>query len=190
MKVKDLSMMAICLSILIICSKISFNIGIISLTLQTFALVIISLLLGWKKASIVIIAYIIMGLIGIPVFSLGGGFDYVLKPSFGFILGFLVASLIIGSKLGNNKFMVILKSIVGLLVLDIIGMIYMYLILKFYLDSPNANLVFVIESGFLPFIIKDLISTILAALISIRLEIILNQNKEKDKIIILSDDKN
>ena len=119
MKTKDLTIMAISLAILIICSKISFNIGIISLTLQTFAVVIISLLLKWKKAAIVFIAYIVMGLIGIPVFSTGGGFQYVLLPSFGFIIGFL------------------------------------------------------------PFIIKDLISTVLAALIAIRVEPIVANDNEK-----------
>lgn len=190
MKVKDLTIMAICLSILVICSKLSFNIGIISLTLQTFAVVIISLILKWKKAATVFITYIIMGLIGIPVFSSGGGFDYILKPSFGFIIGFLIASLIIGSSIGKSKWAVIIKSIIGLLVLDIIGMIYMYLILKFYIGSANATVIYVIEAGFLPFIAKDLISTVLAALIAIRLEPILNKESNNNELIYLKENDN
>ena len=183
MKIKDLTIMAISLAILIICSKISFNIGIISLTLQTFAVVIISLLLKWKKAAIVFIAYIVMGLIGIPVFSTGGGFQYVLLPSFGFIIGFLISSLFIGSNIGNTKLLKIIKSVIGLLILDLIGLIYMYFILKYYIESPNANFMYVIEVGFLPFIIKDLISTVLAALIAIRVEpIVANDNKKVNYI--------
>lgn len=189
MKIRDLSLMAICLSVLIICSKLSFNIGIISLTLQTFAVVIISLLLKWKKAAILFITYILMGLVGIPVFSTGGGFDYILKPSFGFIIGFLVASIIIGSNIGKTKWLKITKSIIGLLVLDLIGMIYMYLILRFYIDSLNATMLYVIEAGFLPFILKDLVSTVLAALIAIRLENILYLNEEKEKNLIVVDSK-
>ena len=176
MKIKDLTIMAISLAI---CSKISFNIGIISLTLQTFAVVIISLLLKWKKAAIVFIAYIVMGLIGIPVFSTGGGFQYVLLPSFGFIIGFLISSLFIGSNIGNTKLLKIIKSVIGLLILDLIGLIYMYFILKYYIGSPNANFMYVIEVGFLPFIIKDLISTVLAALIAIRVEPIVANDNEK-----------
>ena len=67
MKIKDLTIMAISLAILIICSKISFNIGIISLTLQTFAVVIISLLLKRKKSAIVFITYIVIALFVIDV---------------------------------------------------------------------------------------------------------------------------
>ncbi len=182
MKTKDLTIMAISLSLMVVCSKISFNIGIISLTLQTFAVVIISLLLGWKKAGIVFLTYIIMGLIGIPVFSTGGGFQYVLAPSFGFIVGFLVASLIIGSNFGKSKWMKVVKGIIGLLVLDIIGMIYMYIILKYYLESPKASVIYVIEAGFLPFILKDLVSTVLAALIAIRLEPVLLNDKDKNLV--------
>lgn len=189
MKIKDLSIMAICLSVLVICSKISFNIGIISLTLQTFAVIIISILLKWKKASIVFITYIIMGLVGIPVFSTGGGFDYILKPSFGFIIGFLVASIIIGIPFGKNKYMVIIKSLIGLLVLDIIGMVYMYIILKFYLASPSVDVLYVIEVGFLPFIIKDLISTVLAALIGIRLENVLDINSKNEEYNFIDSNK-
>ena len=180
MKIKDLTIMAISLALLVICSKISFNIGIISLTLQTFAVIIISLLLKWKKSAIVFITYIIMGLIGIPVFSNGGGFQYVLYPSFGFIIGFLISSFIVGNNIGNNKWFKIIKAVIGLLIIDIIGMLYMYIILKFYLDSPNANVIYVIEVGFLPFIVKDLISAVLAAIIAIRLEPVLNIEKQKE----------
>ena len=124
-----------------------------------------------------------MGLIGIPVFSTGGGFQYVLLPSFGFIIGFLISSLIIGSNIGNTKLLKIIKSVIGLLILDLIGLIYMYFILKYYIESPNANFMYVIEVGFLPFIIKDLISTVLAALIAIRVEPIVANDNEKVKYI-------
>ena len=81
-KIKDLAIMAMMLAILVVCSKISFNIGIISLTLQTFAVASIGLILKWKKALIVFFTYIVMGLIGIPVFSTGGGYQYIFYPSF------------------------------------------------------------------------------------------------------------
>ena len=55
----------------------------------------------------------------------------------------------------------------------------MYFILKYYIESPNANFMYVIEVGFLPFIIKDLISTVLAALIAIRVEPIVANDNEK-----------
>ena len=176
MKIKDLCFMVVFLSLLIISSKLSIEIGIISITLQTFAVAITAYLLKWKKAVIVFLAYIVMGLVGIPVFSVGGGFYYVLKPSFGFILGFLASAFIIGNSLfKDNKILFFLKGIIGLLVIDIIGIIYMYVILRFYLQSENANIVYVLQVGFLPFILKDLISVIFAGVISLRLEPVLNE---------------
>lgn len=176
MKIKDLCFMVVFLSLLIISSKISIEIGIIAITLQTFAVSITSYLLKWKKAAIVFLTYIIMGLVGIPVFSTGGGYYYILKPSFGFIIGFFVSAFITGSNIfSNSKIAFFLKGIIGLLVIDIIGMIYMFIILKFYLQSENANIVFILQAGFLPFIVKDLISVVLAGLISLRLEPILDE---------------
>lgn len=170
MKVKDICLMTVCLSILIIASKISIEIGIISLTLQTFAVALISYLLKWKRASFLFLTYIIMGLIGIPVFSSGGGFYYVLKPSFGFILGFFLQSFVTGSNiLKNSKLAYFTKGILGLLVIDIVGLIYMYFILKFHIKSDKLNLIYLLEIGFLPFILKDIFSIALAGVLGLRL---------------------
>jgi hypothetical protein len=65
----------------------------------------------------------------------------------------------------------------------------MYLILKFYLDSPKATVTYVIEAGFLPFILKDLVSTVLAGLIAIRLEPVLFNNDVKNKNYIFENEK-
>ena len=174
MKVKDISYMVVALSILIICSKISIEIGIIALTLQTFAVSLISYLLKWKKASIVFLAYILMGLIGIPVFSSGGGLIYLLKPSFGFILGFLLQSFITGLNLFKNKIMLFTKGILGLLVIYITGLIYMYIILRFHMYFKNVNISYLLKIGVLPFLLKDLFSVVLAGIIAIRLSPLLD----------------
>lgn len=44
------------------------------------------------RASVCI--YIVLGLMGLPVFAEGGGLAYVLKPSFGYIIGFAIASYV------------------------------------------------------------------------------------------------
>ena len=182
MKVKDLCLMTVCLCILILCSKIIVPIGVISITLQTFAVAIIPYILKWKRASIVLTAYILMGLLGIPVFSDGGGFLYVLKPSFGFILGFLVSTFITGSNVfKNSKIAGLIKGLFGLLVLDFIGIVYMYFILKYYIGSDKASIVYVIQVGFLPFILKDSISVVFAYLISLRLSPILDNMQLSSK---------
>lgn len=139
------------------------------MTLQTFSVVIISLLLKYKKAFIVFLVYIMMGLIGFSVFSNGGGIYYILKPSFGFILGFLLSSLIIGLNIYNNKKIAYyIKAIIGLLIIDIIGLIYMYMILNLYMDK-SYSIMKILSIGLFPFFIKDIISVSLAAMIAYRL---------------------
>ena len=104
LKINDLVKMSISLAIIIICSKISIPIGPIPLTLQTFSVFIVSLILGSFKSAIVFSLYILLGLLGLPVFSSGGGFHYIFMPSFGFIIGFLFSSIVVGFASKSDKF--------------------------------------------------------------------------------------
>lgn len=181
MKIKDLSIMALLLSLLIVFSKISIQIGPIPVTLQTFAVIILGYILKAKKAFIVILTYIVMGLLGIPVFSTGGGIHYIYQPSFGFIIGFLISSLITGIKT-NKKYSLYLQGIIGLLIIDLIGLIYMYLISKFYL-LVDHDILYIINIGLTPFIIKDLISVVLATLMYLRIQPVINPKYETIKLM-------
>ena len=64
-------------------------------TLQTFFVLLTALVLPMKASVLAISAYAALGLIGLPIFSGGGGIGYVLMPNFGFIIGFLIATVII-----------------------------------------------------------------------------------------------
>lgn len=173
--------MAIMEALLIVCSKFAFNIGPIPLTLQTFAVFIIPLILGVKKSIIVFSLYIIMGIAGLPVFSKGGGFSYVFEPSFGFIIGFFISSIIIGISSNSNKiYSKYLTTTIGLLVINICGVIYMYLIMNYYLGI-DKSFIDVISLAVLPFIAKDFITAFLACIIYSRLSIIL-YHREKTNI--------
>lgn len=61
-------------------------------------------MLGWKKGAISMAVYCVMGVIGIPVFASEpyGGIYYVLKPSFGYILGFIAAAVVAGLVRGKE----------------------------------------------------------------------------------------
>lgn len=176
MKIKDICMMGIMLAILIICSKISFNIGPIPITLQTFAVIILSFILKLKKALIIFGVYIVMGLIGIPVFSGGGGYAYVLKPSFGFIIGFLLSSFVSGIKIKDDSLIFyIIKGLLGLLIIDVVGIIYMIIIMNGYYHY-GKSLVYILQIGLLPFILKDILSVFIAALVYLRIKPVLEKD--------------
>lgn len=62
-------------------------------------------LLGAKLATVSVIVYLSIGLVGVPVFSAGGGPAYIFRPGFGFLLGFVLAAFVIGTiteKVGKN----------------------------------------------------------------------------------------
>lgn len=69
----------------------------VPLTLQTTIAVLAGFMLGYKYGSIAMAMYMVMGLVGIPVFSgLPPSFAAVIKPSFGYVLGFIATAFVVG----------------------------------------------------------------------------------------------
>lgn len=66
------------------------------ITLQFFFCLAAGLLLGAKWGAVSQIIYLLLGLLGLPVFSLGGGLSYIMQPSFGFLLGLIPAATVAG----------------------------------------------------------------------------------------------
>ncbi len=139
--------------------------GGVPFTLQTFAVCLAGIILGSKRGFVSILVYVLMGTIGLPVFSgFSGGVGKILGATGGFILSFPIMSFIIGLIcLG-----IILSSIPNYL----IGIFQFSLVTgtTFY----NSFLVSV-----LPFILVDIIKIILATMLGF----ILINNKSMKKII-------
>ena len=79
-----------------LCSKINVPTWPISVTLQTLAVAAVAAAFGWRIGVATVLLYIVEGLSGLPVFSVGAGPLYVFSPAFGFILGFIPMAAIIG----------------------------------------------------------------------------------------------
>ena len=71
--------------------------GTVPITLQFLFTALAGLLLGWKWGAVSQLLYVGIGLLGLPVFTQGGGIGYVLQPSFGFLLGLIPAAAVIGA---------------------------------------------------------------------------------------------
>ena len=78
-------------------ARVSVPVMPVPVTLQTFAAALLAAVFGWRVAAATVTLYLVEGLAGLPVFATGGGIDYLLRPSFGFILGLLPMVLIIGA---------------------------------------------------------------------------------------------
>ena len=80
-----------------ISAGLKIEIGLIPVTMQTLVVLLSGILLGAKKGAMSQITYLLAGLTGLPWFSRGGGIIYIMSPTFGYILGFVIAAYLIGS---------------------------------------------------------------------------------------------
>ena len=75
---------------------IKIPIPVVPFTLQYLFTMLAGLLLGSRRGSLSVIAYVILGLAGLPIFSEGGGLWYIFKPSFGYLIGFCAGTFLTG----------------------------------------------------------------------------------------------
>lgn len=119
---------------------IKIPIPVVPFTLQFLFTNLSGLLLGKKIGSKAVGIYILIGLIGVPVFTQGGGLQYIFQPTFGYIIGFCAGTYACGYVAHkNNDFSLknLLKaSFVNLTIVYAIGMIYYYIIGNYFINSP------------------------------------------------------
>jgi len=161
MKISDLTKISLFITLMIVGAFIKIPFPFIEITLQSFFAILAGLMLGHKKGFMVTFLYMVIGLIGIPIFARGGGIYYVLTPSFGFILSFIPASFISGYLYHIKKTSKYIAAIIGVFVIYIIGAPYMYLILTIY---KGTDMVFIsLMISFIPYFIKDIFLSIFGA---------------------------
>lgn len=141
--------------------------NLMPMTLQTFFVLLTGLLLPLKASTLATVSYMALGLIGLPIFSGGGGLGYILMPKFGFIIGFVISSVIMSvftEKLKKRNFSQYFAiSLLGVAIIYIIGIFYFVLITNSYNKGDNSAIWF-IQTAFVPFIPKEIICIILASL--------------------------
>ncbi|MEG1930583.1 MAG: biotin transporter BioY [Anaerovorax sp.] len=139
-KTKDLISCSIFVALIVVGAFIRIPIPLVPFTLQFLFTMLAGLLLGGKLGLTTVGVYIAMGLFGLPVFAEGGGITYLLKPSFGYIIGFALAAYVTGiiankvAKPGYKRLLA--ANFTGLGIVYLFGMIYCYLISYFYLGTP------------------------------------------------------
>lgn len=110
-------------------------------TLQFFFVLSAGLLLGAKYGSIAVGVYVLLGLLGVPIFAAGGGIGYIFRPSFGYLIGFIGAAFVAGmirertANTWRNRFLACLS---GLVITYGIGLMYKYMILNYYTGTPTT----------------------------------------------------
>ena len=86
LKTKDIALVGLFAGLTVVCAWISIPLGPVPVTLQTFAVFLGAALLGSKRGTLAVAVYILLGVVGLPVFS---GFKSLNPLTFGYVLGFL-----------------------------------------------------------------------------------------------------
>lgn len=97
-------------------------------TLQIGAVLLVGCLGGKNAGALSQIAYLVLGLSGVQVFSQGGGLSYLQEPTFGYLLGFLPGAWICGYLAFRKQRRIevlLLSCLCGLLTIHLFGMIYL-----------------------------------------------------------------
>ena len=165
---KDMVFIALSTTIMIICSFITIPFYV-PFTMQTFALFIIIGLLGTKKAFISVCLYLLLGAVGLPVFSgFKGGIGTLLGVTGGYLIGFLLTVLVSGPllRIFSKKHKLTLIShctsmLLGLVVCYAFGTAWYLLI---YTNSTGSiSITSVLAFCVFPFILPDIVKIVLSA---------------------------
>lgn len=177
---KSMILCAIFTALTAIGAFIRIPIPVVPFTLQFLFTMLAGLLLGGNLGSISVISYTILGLCGLPIFAGGGGFAYILKPSFGYIIGFCVGAFVTGTIANNSPApsykRLLTANFAGLIVVYTFGMAYYWLISNFYLGT-GIGLWPLFLYCFILAVPGDILLCILAAILAKRLIPILGHYK-------------
>lgn len=135
------------------------------LSLQTVAINLAALILTPLQSFIAIGTWLIMGAVGLPVFSGGAGFGKLLGVTGGFYLGFLLAvplmSLLKGKKISFGRY-VLVTVFVGVTVEHIFAILVMCL-------HNGFNIAAAFQSISMPFILGDILKCVLSAFLAVKI---------------------
>jgi biotin transport system substrate-specific component len=82
--------------LLAVAARVNIPLIPVPASFATLAVAVLAAAFGWRIGTATVLAYIVEGLSGLPVFSAGGGIGYLASPTFGFIVGYLPMAALIG----------------------------------------------------------------------------------------------
>lgn len=167
MKTADMAYIALFAVVLSICSWITIP-GIVPYTMQTFGVFIAVGVLGGKRGTLAVLIYLLLGAIGLPVFSgFAGGIGYLLGATGGYILGFAFAALVMWGMeriAGRKKRVLFFSMLAGLVVCYGFGTLWFLLV--YYGQISGIGLWTALTWCVFPYVIPDLIKIGLALALS------------------------
>lgn len=179
-KTIDIVYIGIFAAIIAVCAWISIPLTV-PITLQTLGVCVTAGLLGTKRGTLSVAIYIILGIIGVPVFaSFSSGLGYLLGATGGYIIGFIFTAIIIGvmvKSLGKKAWVYALSMIIGVIACYIFGTIWFIYVYNRG-NADTVSLVTVLGWCVTPFIIPDMIKIAVATFLCVKLDKYVDNGKK------------
>lgn len=129
------------------------------ITLLNFVIFLIALLFPLNESFLIVLVWFLLGAVGLPVFIGGGaGVGYLIAPYGAYTWAFPIVAIVLPLIKGKkyNRIWYTICGIIGVLIIDLIGMFYL-------MHSMNYNLATGLATGFIPFIPLDLVKAVVVA---------------------------
>ena len=170
MKTRNLLLCALFAALTAVGAFLKVPFAFSAITLQFFFTALSGILLGAKVGALSQLLYVALGLLGLPVFTLGGGVGYALYPTFGFLLGLIPAAYVVGRVNGNSRAprRIALACFAGLAALYAVGLPYMALILNVYQGRGMGAWALAV-AGLLPYLPGDCVKIAACAYLAPRI---------------------
>lgn len=141
-RLRQIILCALFTALIAIGAFIRIPVPVLSISLQTLFTTLAGLLLGSRLGCLSALCYMIVGLMGVPVFTEGGGLGYILRPSFGYIIGFCIGTFITGKiaqKACKPSYGRLLAAgFSGMAAIYLCGLMYYYVICNYVINTPIA----------------------------------------------------
>lgn len=152
-------------ALIAVSAKIQVPMTPVPMTLQTLVILVIGMACGWRLGGLTVLLYLAEGAAGLPVFAgtpeRGLGVSYMVGSTGGYLLGFLLAALVVGllADAGWDRSVPLTAAamLIGNVVIYLPGVLWLGSVAGW--DNP------ILEWGLTPFIVGDLVKVALAALL-------------------------
>lgn len=145
-------------ALLTLSAKIQVWPGPVPVTMQTFVVLTLGMIYGWRLGAATVLLYLIQGAVGLPVFSAGGGISYFTGPTAGYLVGFVLAAALTGwlAERGMDRRPATtgLAMLAGNIAIYLPGLVW----LSYLIGVEKA-----VQFGLMPFLVSDLVKLLLAA---------------------------
>ncbi len=174
MKAKELTLCGLFIALITVGTFIRIPIpGGDYFTLQFLFTLLAGIVLGGRLGALAVGTYVLLGLVGVPVFAAGGGPGYIVQPTFGYLLGFILQAWFCGHYAHQLKDVtfrrLLLVNVGGMAIVYGIGLVWFYIFSNYVADAPISVWGVILYCGILQ-CLPDFLLVLGATVLGLRLQ--------------------